>query len=134
VPPTPITAKKRRILKAEKRLGEKVPWELIERGQKQKHRRKIAPKGMSEDRMMYKASKFAKRIDEDGSIISNFFDGDKAPKMKMKSQKNGRETEVHIITLGDITKRESSHWLWDKGGLRWESDNLHDVIRNLRSL
>lgn len=94
-------------MKAERQLGEKVPWDLIEGSQRQP-RRKIIANVASDDCMVYRAAKFAKKVNDDESVISDLNDEDEVPEMRVKSQQDDR---VHFITLGDLTRRESTHWV-----------------------
>jgi len=133
-PPTPHTARKRQVLKVERRLGEKVPMELIQGSRKAGRVKGAQNQASSDDCMMYKAAMFAKRLADDDNVPLglHLVDDGKAGRKEFEL-----EDRVHVLSFGttgpSLSGRQSTHWVWDKGGSRWET-TLEDVLRTLRSL
>ncbi|KAJ3778990.1 hypothetical protein FB446DRAFT_711716 [Lentinula raphanica] len=140
-PPTPRTARQKRITKLERHLGEPIPDDLVP----------LAPTRIcTHDRELSHSDSVRKKgRARDSVTVQRLRDFKSAQASDTDSGSEGSEKELWDPSVAHYTAQTHSsvdprsstrshgtvrQWLWEKAGRRWEEENPADVVRALRSL
>ncbi|KAF8892938.1 hypothetical protein BD779DRAFT_1507848 [Infundibulicybe gibba] len=122
--PSPITAKRKRISKLRRYLGERVPNELVFGHCQNSFRASLLQDKLQE----IEKSRIYTQVDQDSDYDSDVSDDDMEQLDYRWALANG--TTVRTLPM----KRFSKRWYREQGGRRWEEDNFQNVLATLRNL
>ncbi|KAJ7075128.1 hypothetical protein B0H15DRAFT_956782 [Mycena belliarum] len=124
-PPSPATAKRKRISKLRRHLGESVAFELFPESDS------TSPKGAD----LHSQTVFAVKK------LLALSDGDAGSDNSDSSDEEGDEDNYSLMLithdaepLSVPVRRHSRKWIREKGGERWVEENISNILRELRSL
>ncbi|KAJ4479395.1 hypothetical protein J3R30DRAFT_2755562 [Lentinula aciculospora] len=141
-PPTPRTARQKRITKLQRHLGETIPQDLVPltpvpapraHNREMSHPDTVRSKGKGKGNSMI--AQRLREFDHEKTHTSDAGSDEEEeelwdPAMALYSAQNsGADPRSSTRTHGTVRQ-----WLWEKAGKRWEEENPADVVRALRSL
>ncbi|KAF9467145.1 hypothetical protein BDZ94DRAFT_1249682 [Collybia nuda] len=132
-PPTPQTAKQKRITKLRRHLGERIPDEAVPIIQVTPQRK--TEQGLERLQKLGVDSIYLRAAITVGKILNIPDDGGSD-----RSSVASEEDEAYEWDLVDsrecrsMSRRESRRWVREKGGRRWEESNYENVLQALRAL
>ncbi|KIK67911.1 hypothetical protein GYMLUDRAFT_68922 [Collybiopsis luxurians FD-317 M1] len=146
--PTPRTARRKRISKLQRHLGEIIPQELVPLSAAPTFQRNDHKRGLSQPNTLsvWKAEEgrgrlLMRRSPSPAAIIAarlKEFEEEHAPSSEDSADSNEEDLWDPAIMLYGKTRNSSRtndrQWIWEKAGKRWEEDNPNDIVNALRTL